>query len=179
MDLDECRAKIEKLVCNLGRCEGFWSSFVDDFLLRAKNTLTAITEGSLTSDENFCLQTLDQLIEGVQKLDPLNLLYFNELIISKEMVEKNELSKVSKMMFDLSLAYLLAFSKQHDHQLSIEFIKLAKMNLDSLDRSLFWDPQLTESDKQVYKSLMVGTLIQNFAMHLNISDAIELTEREK
>lgn len=57
----------------------------------------------------FTLKQLRKAVEGNKLLDPLNLLYFNEMLLELDFIEEGNLSKTVKTFFDLAIGYALIF----------------------------------------------------------------------
>lgn len=86
---------------------GFKTFFLNDLLKRGEQTLLKAADKDYSKLDLISLRTLRIATEGTKALDPLNLIYFNKLIVDLEYIEESERSKYAKSFFDLNLGFSL------------------------------------------------------------------------
>lgn len=171
--------QIKNMLTYMKDIAGFRTYFLSDLFARAMQTLEKAANKDFDKLEWFTLKQLRRATEGARMLDPLNLLYLNDLIFDLKYVEEGDLSKTSKKLFDLALGYSMIFKQNEDYFLCIDLLKMAHRNLTYFHEHLFTDPQAIDQDEELCNELFKQKLIQCLAKNLHIEQGGSLTEREK
>jgi hypothetical protein len=126
---EQSKTQIQSMLEYMKDISGFRSYFVTDLFNRALSTLERCANKEFEKMGMFTLKQLRKATDGIKALDPLNLLFFNKLIVDLGYVEEGNLSKTAKSFFDLSIGYAMIFNQSEDYWLCLDLLKMAKHNM--------------------------------------------------